>query len=79
MTPSTPSAPAEQNTWQHTVDSCSHYLLTHGVSYHQAVEYFRRSLLTQAKQIAPSVYKAAKLAGVSRTMYYRPGKSFAER
>lgn len=76
MTPSTPDAPAERPAWQQTVDSCSHYLLTHGVNYHQALEYFRRSLLNTAVELTGSKYKGAARAGVSRTLYYNKNGPF---
>lgn len=79
MTRSEPETRAGENNWQQTVDSCSHYLVTHGIDYHQAVDYFRRSLLEQAREVTGSAHHGAKLAGVSRTMYYRPGKSLRRR
>ncbi len=79
MTPSTPDVPDEKQAWQQAVDATSHYLLTHGVQYHQALEYFRRSLLNVASEVAGSKYKAAALAGVSRTLYYNKRGPFGEK
>lgn len=78
MTHSTPDAAAEREAWQQAVDATSHYLLTHGVDYHRALAYFRRSLLNTAAELGGSKYKGAALAGVSRTMYYNPRGPFGE-